>query len=134
MRMKITHDEGARFIAECRGHKVTIDQPEDNGGSNQGMTPPELMAASLAGCIGFYVARYCEQAKIDTTGLEVGCDWQVGGNPKLMETIQVSVVLPGMPESRRKAVERVANSCLIHATLHGDPNVEIRLEDNEPHK
>jgi uncharacterized OsmC-like protein len=127
MRMKVRHDGGARFTVCCRDHEVTMDQPEENAGSDAGMTPPEFMAASLAGCIGFYVARYCEQAKIDATGLEVGCDWSIGGNPKRFEAIEVNVVLPGMPENRRKAVERVAQSCLIHATLLHGTEMDIRI-------
>ena len=127
MRMKIKHEEGARFTADCRGHQIIIDQPEENAGSDAGMTPPELFAASLAGCIGFYVARYCQQAGISTDGLEVDCDWQVGGQPRHVESFQVMVTLPGMPENRRKAVERVANSCLIHATLHASPAIDIAI-------
>ncbi len=128
MRMKIRHEKGARFTAECRGHRVTIDQPRDNGGSDAGMTPPELMAASLAGCIGFYVARYCEQAGIDPEGLAVDCDWRVGGAPKMIEHFEVVIRLPHCPEARMQAVERVANSCLIHHTLCGEPEIRVRLE------
>lgn len=128
MRMKIEHEEGARFRASCRGHSVIIDQPEENAGSDAGMTPPELFAASLASCIGFYVARYCEQAKIPTDGLEVDCDWQVGEQqPHRIEKINVGVHLPAMPENRRKAVERVAASCLIHATLQHSPELDVRI-------
>jgi len=129
MRMKIVHEAGARFRASCRSHAVIIDQPEESAGSDAGMTPPELFAASLASCIGFYVARYCEQAKIPADGLEVGCDWQVGGKPRRIERIDVSVQLPGMPENRRKAVERVAESCLIHATLLHGTDMDIRIND-----
>ncbi|RMH61917.1 MAG: OsmC family peroxiredoxin [Zetaproteobacteria bacterium] len=129
MRMRVSFEQGARFQAECRGHAITIDQPGSNGGSDAGMTPPELMAASLAGCVGYYVARYCQQAGIDTQGLEIGCDWQVGGEPRCIERFVVQVRLPGLPDNRRRAVERVANSCLIHATLHATPDIEVRLED-----
>jgi len=127
MRMKVKHEAGARFTTECRGHHIIIDQPEENAGSDAGMTPPELLAASLAGCIGFYVARYCQQANIATDGLEVDCDWQIGGHPKRFEKLEVAVTLPGMPENRRKAVERVAQSCLIHATLLHGPEMDIRI-------
>ncbi len=131
MRLKVIHEEGARLRAECRGHAIVIDQPESNGGSDAGMTPPELMAASLAGCIGFYVARYCEQAGIDPAGLEVGCDWSVGGEPRHVERFEVKVWLPHCPDKRRKAVERVAAGCLIHHTLCGQASVDISLAGDE---
>jgi len=39
-----------------------------------------------------------------------------------------NVVLPGVPDSRRKAVEKVASSCLLHATLEQAPELAITLQ------
>jgi len=131
MRMRVRFEGGCRFVAEVRGHAIAIDQPEDVGGEDSAPTPPELFAASLAGCVGFYVARYCQQAGIETSGLLVHCDWQVGGTPRRIERFEVLVSLPNLPEKRRRAIERVAQSCLIHATLQHPPRIEIRLGDPE---
>ncbi|MDX8402326.1 MAG: OsmC family protein [Mariprofundaceae bacterium] len=127
--MRVVLDEGVRFTARTRGHALVIDQPEDNGGTDAGMTPPELMAASLASCVGYYVVRYCEQAGIDPAGLTVDCDWRVGGEPRCIERFDVEVDLPNCPANRRRAVERVAGQCLIHHTLHGEPEVHVRLKE-----
>lgn len=127
-RLKATYEGGAKFTVACRTHEITVDQPVDNGGDDAGMTPPELMAGSMASCIGFYVARYCEQANIEATGLYVSADWQVGGKPKHMEAFDIEVYLPEMPENRRAAIERVASGCLIHNTLHAQPIVNISIK------
>lgn len=128
-RLTATFKSGAAFNIECRGHSVVSDQPVTNGGEDSGMTPPELFAGSLAGCIGFYVARYCQQAGIDCDGLKVGCNWSVAEDaPRRIAGFTVDVELPGLPEKRRKAVERVASSCLIHATLHHTPEININLK------
>ena len=126
-RLKATFEGGSRFTVACRSHEITIDQPVDNGGEDAGMTPPEIMAGSMASCIGFYVARYCQQANIDTTGLYVSCDWNVGGEPRHMERFDIDIHLPAMPDNRRKAIERVAKGCLIHATLGQQPEINIGL-------
>lgn len=131
MHMRVVHESGARFRADCRGHSVIMDQPVDAAGSDAGMTPPELFAASLAGCIGYYVARYCEQANIDTTGLEVDCDWSVAEHPHRIDALQVKIILPELPEARRKAVERAASLCLIDATLRQGPDIQISLAGAE---
>lgn len=131
-RMTATFKGGAAFEIACRGHSVMTDQPETNGGEDLGMTPPEFFGASLAGCIGFYVARYCQQAKIDTEGLSVDCDWVVAEDaPRRIGSFTIDVTLPNMPENRRKAIERVASSCLIHATLHNTPEININLNSGE---
>jgi len=126
-RLKAIYEGGAKFTVACRTHEITVDQPVDNGGDDAGMTPPEIMAGSMASCIGFYVARYCEQAKIDTVGLYVSADWNVGGTPKHMEEFDIQIYLPEMPENRRSAIERVAKTCLIHATLSETPTVNISI-------
>lgn len=128
-RLEAWYEGKSEFTVACRNHRLTMDQPEDNGGDNHGMTPPEIMAGSMASCIGFYVARYCEQAKIDTTGLKVLADWQVGGMPKHMQQFDMQLVLPALPDNRRAALLRVASSCLIHATLAEQPTVNITIND-----
>jgi len=127
-RLTARHTSGAAFNIECRGHTVITDQPKSNGGEDSGMTPPEFFAGSLAGCIGFYVAKYCQQAGIDTDGLRVDCDWAVyEDSPRRIGEITIDVILPALPEKRRKALERVASSCVIHATLHSNPEININL-------
>ncbi len=118
---------GTGFQMQCRGHSVAIDQPEDNGGLDSAMTPPEMFAASLSACIGHYVANYCNQASIATDGLKVLCDWESADKPKRIGEISFQVELPGLPESRKRAVERVAASCLLHATLMHPPQVHIKI-------
>lgn len=121
------HLDGVAFRVTHRGHSIVMDQPVDNEGEDSGMTPPELFASSLAGCVGYYVANYCRQAGLSTQGLQVSCDWSTADKPKRMNPIHLSIELPGLPEKRRRAVERVAQSCLLHATLVNQPEVEITL-------
>lgn len=126
-RLHAVHQGGAAFNIECRGHTVVCDQPVDNGGENAGMTPPELFAGSIAGCIGFYVAKYCQSAGISTEALDVSCDWETVDDPRRIGTITVDVTLPALPEKRKKAVARVAAACLIHATLMNPPEFTINI-------
>jgi uncharacterized OsmC-like protein len=124
------HLDGVAFRVTHRGHSIVMDQPVDNEGEDSGLTPPELFASSLAGCVGYYVASYCKQAGLSTQGLQVSCSWATVDKPKRMNPIRLNVELPGLPEKRRKAVERVAGSCLLHATLMHQPDVEISLWNN----
>jgi len=126
-RLTANYEGGTAFRMECRGHQVYIDQPIDNGGEDSAMTPPEMFAASLSACVGHYVASYCNQVGISTEGLQIECDWGTVDKPKRIGEIGFKVVLPELPESRRKAVERVASSCLLHATLEHPPKIDIEL-------
>jgi len=125
--VNVSYQGGAAFKAECRGHSLTMDQSVEKGGRDAGFTPPELFAASLAGCIGHYVAAYCNKAGLSAEGLQTRCDWQMAEHPYRIGSFDVELVLPGLPEKRRKAIERVAASCLLHATLLHQPDISINV-------
>jgi uncharacterized OsmC-like protein len=126
--MKITYEGGMRFTAEERGHTITVDLPPAKGGTDQGMTSRELFEASLGACIGVYVADYCERVGLNCDGLTVEVTSQRVENPARLGTLHAKVTVPaGIPENRRAAVQKVAQSCLIHATLRNQPEMMIEL-------
>ncbi len=43
----------SKFEVAARNHRVLCDQPRDNGGSDEGMSPPEFLLASLATCAAY---------------------------------------------------------------------------------
>ena len=47
MEVTITHLDEVRFAIQSRSHTILCDQPAENGGEDSGMTPPELLLASL---------------------------------------------------------------------------------------
>ncbi len=71
MEVQIRHLGNVRFEASARGHRVFADQPVENGGSDGGMTPPELLLAALGTCAGHYAAQYLKSRSLAAEGLEV---------------------------------------------------------------
>src|SRR5215472_8606281 len=71
MEVTIRHLGDVQFEAEARGHRVLCDQPAENHGSDQGMTPPEFLLASLGTCAGFYAAQYLKARALSAEGLEI---------------------------------------------------------------
>ena len=128
MGMTVTHREGLRFSALARGHEVISDQPSGKGGTDQGMTPPELLMASLGACIGVYVVEFAERHHLPHQGLTVDLDWERAEDPTRIARVKVQVRLPGeVSEDFRKALHRVAEQCLIHNTLRSGPEVTITI-------
>lgn len=125
--VSVRHESGTAFTAQCRGHAVRIDQPQDDGGGDSGMTPPELFASGLAACVGHYVAKYCARAGIATEGLHVECGWNTTDQPYRIGEIALKVHLPDLPGNRLAAIERVAASCMLHATLEHPPHVALTV-------
>jgi hypothetical protein len=71
MEVKISQIVGVRLEIQARSHTITCDQPADNGGEDSGMTPPELLLASLGSCAAFYAAQYLRTRNLTQSGVEV---------------------------------------------------------------
>ena len=68
----ITKHLGAvQFEISARNHRIYCDQPIENGGFDEGMTPPELMLASLGACAGYYAVDYLKRSQLPEEGVRV---------------------------------------------------------------
>jgi putative redox protein len=76
MEVTVEHLGSVQFEIRARGHVIASDQPIEDGGFDEGMTPPEFLLASLGSCAGFYVAQYLSKHKLATeeTRVRVTCE------------------------------------------------------------
>lgn len=125
----VTHQGGKRFAAQVRSHSIITDQPERAGGEDAGVTPLELLSASLGSCVALYVQQFCESRDIATEGLRVEISHTSASNPGRIGAFAVRVVLPGeIPERYAEMLERVAASCPAHHTLSMGAEVSFQFE------
>jgi uncharacterized OsmC-like protein len=126
----ITWDGGARFTADIRGHKISVDQPRHAGGDESAPMPVELLPASLGTCVGLYVQRFLSTRGLDATGLTVEVATVGAPNPNRIARFEVLVVIPGgVPEKYRDAVRRAAESCTVHHTLTLAPEIVVEVTE-----
>ena len=127
MSITVTHKDSLRFVALTRGHEVVSDQPLGKG-TDRGMTPPELLIASLGACIGVYVVGFAERHNLPHQGLTIELDWERTEDQTCIARVKAEVRLSGeVSEEHRKALHRVAEQCLIHNTLRNGPEVTINI-------
>ena len=133
MNLMVRHVGNVTFEVECRGHKVTVDQPIEEGGSDTGMTPLELLNASLAACVGYYVALFLQRRGVSVKGLEVSSTWETTESPHRVGRMFVSIKLPaGLSDPQRRALMKTARACTVHNTLSHPPEIAIDLLDFSP--
>ena len=126
--LDVKYKGGMGFEARARQHALTIDLSIDKGGRDLGMNPPEIFIASLGSCIGVYVARYCQNAKLNAEGMTVHLEWELSDDKKKIGAINVSIALPEAEVGKReKAILEVAHHCLIHNTILGQPEINLTL-------
>lgn len=126
MEVTVQHLGAVQFEIRARQHTVSSDQPVENGGFDEGMTPPELFLASLGSCAAYYAAEYLRQKNLATEGTRVQVTAEKVSNPARLDNIRIEVELPMACEERDRAgVDRAVHRCLIHNTLLQPPRMEV---------
>jgi uncharacterized OsmC-like protein len=128
--MTISWITGVQLAVAVRGHRVTIDQPKEEGGDDQGITPVEMFAASLGACIGYFAARFCQRHKLPTKGLVVKMTWGYAEQPHRIGTVTARLSLPvDFPPEMKGRLQKVAEGCTIHNSLTHPPQIAVTLEE-----
>lgn len=127
MEVSARYLEGAKFEVSARGHRVICDQPVENGGADEGMTPPEFLLASLASCAGYYAMQYLKSRGLPTEPVEVRVRAQKAAQPARLASFEIEVTAPNVGERHGAGLLRAVKACLIHNTLMAGPTIEIVL-------
>jgi uncharacterized OsmC-like protein len=117
-----------KFEVAARNHALICDQPAENGGKDEGMTPPELLLASLGTCAAFYVSAYLRKKGLPREGVEVHVTAGKAGPPARLDDFKIEVKIPlALSEEQRAGVEVAVHHCLIHNTLLHTPTIQVEL-------
>src|SRR5579864_5863125 len=118
MEVTVEHLGAVQFEIKARQHSISCDQPPENGGFDEGMTPPELLLASLGSCAGFYAAQYLRKHKLATQGTRVRVTADKEKNPARLDNLRIKVEVPAeLGKEHEAGVEEAVHHCLIHNTL-----------------
>ena len=132
MEVTIKHLEHVKFAIQARSHTILCDQPAENNGEDTGMTPPELMLASLGSCAAFYAVQYLNARKLAESGVEVSVTADKLTQPTRLGNFKVKVTCPvSLTEDHHAGLMRAVHHCLIHNTLLSPPEILVELTTSE---
>ncbi|HEX4310472.1 MAG TPA: OsmC family protein [Acidobacteriaceae bacterium] len=106
LKILLQHNGGARFTADARHHRIVLDQPTEDGATDQGMSPAELLLISLGGCVGEYVAQYLKTRALSAEGLSVQVEAEPSPHPLHFGDFHVEVLVPNLNERHLRALEK----------------------------
>jgi uncharacterized OsmC-like protein len=133
MELTVTYLGGVQFEAEARGHKIYSDQPAENHGFDEGMTPPELLLASVGTCAGYYAAEYLNRMKLPVSGLRILVSAEKAKNPARLAKFVISVETPGVDDPEHvEGVRRAVGKCLVKNTLTMPPEIVVEVGAPQP--
>jgi putative redox protein len=113
---------------DIRQHRVIADEPVDHGGDDEGASPQELLAASLASCTAITMEMYARRKGWDIGELEVQCEYET---PERGQPTRFSLVLRLPNSCSEQQIERlrvIAAKCPVHRSLAGDVSFDERVE------
>jgi putative redox protein len=121
-------DGGFQHEIEIGEHEVTADEPEQNGGTDLGPSPQELLAASLASCTAITIEMYAQRKGWEIGDIAVDVDYEPAqrGSPT---KFTMKVAMPKeLPEEQRERLMQIAAKCPVHRTLEGEVMFEESVE------
>ncbi len=124
-------DEGFKHTVTVGRHEVTVDEPEDNGGTDGGPNPQEMLAVSLASCTAIMIEMYAKRKgwNIGDVGVDVDYEPAQRGSPT---KFTMEVQLPKeLPEEQREKLMQIAAKCPVHRTLDGEVMFDEHVERPE---
>ena len=128
----VEHLGDVQFEVKARGHTVICDQPVENGGFDEGMSPPEFLLASLGTCAGYYAVQYLKARNLPLEGLRVRTTAEKGTGPARLAYFHVNVECGELDERHKEGILRAVHSCLIHNTLLHAPQIEVSVSAAVP--
>jgi len=129
MEVFIEHLGAVQFEIKARQHTIVCDQPRESFGHDEGMTPPELLLASLGSCAAFYAAQYLRKHKLAAEGTRVRVLAEKAKDPARLENFRIEIDAPvELDEKHRAGIEAAVHHCLIHNTLLHPPQIEIAID------
>jgi putative redox protein len=120
-------------------HHIVADEPESYGGANLGMTPYQLLAASLGACTSMTLRMYAdrkglplEHVTVDVTHAKMHAQDAPSGSGRI-DRFHRRIVLKGpLNDAQRARLLEIADRCPVHRTLEGGATIESELVAEAP--
>lgn len=128
-----------RTTVEARDFELTIDEPEEMGGSNEGPNPLEYLLAAQAGCLNVTGHQVASDMGIDVDGLEIGIrgDFDVStfqterpDDRTGVRNIEVTLTADSDADDETVAewAERVEERCPVSDNVKNETSVDLSVQ------
>lgn len=127
------------FAASVRtpDHHLVADEPTSFGGTNQGLSPYELLQAALGSCTTMTIRMAANRRKLPLEHVQVDCHHEkihaadcdsCETREGRVDRIERVITLEGpLDEAQRAWLLSIADKCPVHRTLHSEVSITTRL-------
>ncbi|MDB5127004.1 OsmC family protein [Mucilaginibacter sp.] len=113
-------------IVTSDNHTIIADEPAELGGTDKGMSPYNLLLASLASCTVITLRMYIDRKMWIVDEIAINLDLFKNQNGVLIES---KLTFKGeITDEQRKRLITIANACPIHKILVGNIVINTSIE------
>lgn len=129
------------FLMEvkARNHIIYVDQPEDSGGKNKGLTPLEHLLAALGSCISSMAVIIAKQKNISLKNFQVSVEGEIDYDVLLGKskqprpgfykiTVRLRVDADLNDTEKKKFIKEIQNRCPVADGLMNTTPLEVIVE------
>ena len=128
MEVFINYLGATQFEIQARSHTIICDQPLENGGFDEGITPPELLLAALGSCAAYYAVEYMKVNHLSVSGVRARVTAEKAKSPARLSWFRIELQVGERLDPRqREGVLRAVRKCLIHNTLLRSPEIHTEI-------
>jgi len=129
---------GLKMQCTAREFKYFLDEPEESGGSNEGMNPGESLLCALGGCKCIVAKVFSKEHKINLESLKVEVEGEIDPDGFLGENINAKIGFSKITtkyyiKSRNTREEindfifRVEHNCPMKDTIVNAPEMNLQI-------
>ncbi|HYX36144.1 MAG TPA: OsmC family protein [Oligoflexus sp.] len=135
----IVKGKSSSFVQDVQmgPHRLVADEPLDDGGTDTGPSPYDLLLASLGTCTSMTVSAYARRknwplqsvhVQLKHAKVSLGEPVAEGGRAPQKDQIERDIQLIGeLSAEQHERLLDIANRCPIHRTLTSDIIINTRL-------
>ena len=113
---------------QLSGTTLTTDLPPEFGGQGRSFSATDLLAAALGVCIATNIDIVAERHNIPFEAINVSVEKELSQNPKRVSRLSVTIdIAMEVAPDLLLRLQRAANHCAVHHSLHPDMVVEIKF-------
>jgi putative redox protein len=126
-KINVRSEAGYRTAINIRQHTIIADEPIQDGGSDTGATPMEILLGTAGACIAVTTRAYAQRHgwPLETVSVELEMKRikreeypAYSGDAPFIHEIQEHITLEGdLTEEQRERLLAVARKCPVHQTL-----------------
>ncbi len=123
-KVEIFNNGDYSFKVKSKDYEFLVDIKD------KGISPPDTLLAGLGSCIGVYIRKYIEGAKLELNKFSVQVQAEFSKIPPIsFRQINVAIDLGvnKLDEHRREALLRFIKNCPVHNTLKNNPDINVKI-------